>query len=106
MAKRPFYTYPDPERPEVSNSFDLLLRGVELITGGQRLHRYEDYLEALSQRGQSPEPLAGYLQAFKYGMPPHGGFAIGLERWVQQTVGVANIREATLFPRDIQRLSP
>jgi nondiscriminating aspartyl-tRNA synthetase len=106
IAKRPFYTHPDPERPRFSNSFDLIFRGVELITGGQRLHRYEDYLAALAERGESPEPYDGYLQAFRYGMPPHGGFAIGLERWTAQLVGAKNIREATLFPRDRDRLSP
>ncbi|HZS89481.1 MAG TPA: aspartate--tRNA(Asn) ligase [Chloroflexota bacterium] len=106
MVKRPFYTHPNPARPEYSNSFDLLFRGLELVTGGQRLHRYEDYLAALGARGLSPEPLAGYLQAFKYGMPPHGGFAIGLERWIARLVDAANIRETTLFPRDLQRLAP
>jgi nondiscriminating aspartyl-tRNA synthetase len=106
MAKRPFYTHPDPARPEFSNSFDLLFRGMELVTGGQRLHRYADYLSALEDRCMDPEPLVGYLTAFKYGMPPHGGFAIGLERWVAQLVGVENIRETTLFPRDLNRLVP
>lgn len=106
MVKRPFYTHPDPQRPELSNSFDLIFRGLELITGGQRLHRSDDYIAALSERGQSPEPFDGYLQAFRYGMPPHGGFAIGLERWVARLVGAANIRETTLFPRDLTRLSP
>jgi len=106
MAKRPFYTYPDPKRPEFTNSFDLLFRGLELVTGGQRLHLYQDYLAALEERGQSPEPFAGYLQAFKYGMPPHGGCALGLERWVARIAEVANVRETTLFPRDITRLSP
>jgi len=106
MSKRPFYTHPDPARPELSNSFDLIFRGLELITGGQRLHRYDDYVSALAARGQSPAPYEGYLQAFKHGMPPHGGFAIGLERWVARLVGAANIRETTLFPRDLNRLSP
>ncbi|HEY3058561.1 MAG TPA: aspartate--tRNA(Asn) ligase [Chloroflexota bacterium] len=106
MAKRPFYTYPDPTRPDFTNSFDLLFRGLELVTGGQRLHLYQDYLAALEQRGQSPEPFDGYLQAFKYGMPPHGGCALGLERWVARIAEVANVRETTLFPRDMNRLSP
>jgi nondiscriminating aspartyl-tRNA synthetase len=106
MVKRPFYTHPDPARPAYSNSFDLLFRGLELVTGGQRLHRYADYQAVLSERGLSEEPFAGYLQAFKYGMPPHGGFAIGLERWVARLAGVANIREVTLFPRDLTRLTP
>jgi nondiscriminating aspartyl-tRNA synthetase len=106
MAKRPFYTHPDPARPEYANGFDLLFRGTELVTGGQRLHRYEDYVSALNGRGLSFGPLAGYLEAFKHGMPPHGGFAIGLERWVASLVGASNIREVTLFPRDQQRVSP
>jgi nondiscriminating aspartyl-tRNA synthetase len=106
MEKRPFYTHPDPERPHLSRGFDLLFRGVELITGGQRLHRYEDYLAALEARGRSPEPYEGYLQAFRYGMPPHGGFAIGLERWTAQLTGARNVRETTLFPRDLHRLTP
>jgi nondiscriminating aspartyl-tRNA synthetase len=106
MVKRPFYTHPDPARPEFSNSFDLLFRGLELVTGGQRLHRYEAYVAALAARGQEPDALEGYLEAFRYGMPPHGGFAIGLERWVAQVAGVANVREVALFPRDLQRLTP
>jgi nondiscriminating aspartyl-tRNA synthetase len=103
MAKRPFYTHPEPGRPAFSNSFDLLFRGLELVTGGQRLHRYEDYVAALD--GEI-EPYEGYLQAFRYGMPPHGGFAIGLERFVARLTGAANIRETTLFPRDRHRLVP
>jgi nondiscriminating aspartyl-tRNA synthetase len=106
MAKRPFYTHPDPNQPDRSNSFDLLFRGLEVVTGGQRLHRYADYLRALAERGQDAAPLAGYLEAFKHGMPPHGGFALGLERWVSRLVGAANVREVTLFPRDVQRLTP
>jgi nondiscriminating aspartyl-tRNA synthetase len=106
MTKRPFYTHPDPARPAYSNSFDLLFRGVELVTGGQRLHRYSDYLEALAARGESPETYASYLDAFRHGMPPHGGFAIGLERFVARLLGASNVRETTLFPRDLHRLSP
>jgi nondiscriminating aspartyl-tRNA synthetase len=104
MSKRPFYTHPDPQRPGSSNSFDLIFRGVELVTGGQRLHRYEDYLDVLGP--ETAGVLDGYLEAFRHGMPPHGGFAIGLERWVARVVGAANVREATLFPRDLHRLSP
>ena len=106
MAKRPFYTHPDPERPGYSNSFDLLFRGLEMVTGGQRLHLYGDYLGALEERGLSREPFEGYLEAFKYGMPPHGGFAIGLERWVARLAGIANVRETALFPRDQGRVEP
>jgi nondiscriminating aspartyl-tRNA synthetase len=104
MVKRPFYTHPNPERPDVSNSFDLLFRGLELVTGGQRLHRIEDYERALA--GQDTAPFDGYLQTFRYGMPPHGGFAIGLERFVARITGAANVREVTLFPRDLHRLTP
>lgn len=106
MVKRPFYTHPDPERPAYSRSFDLLFRGLELVTGGQRLHRYEEYLAVLAARGLDPAHFAGYLLAFKHGMPPHGGFAIGLERWVARLVEAPNVRETTLFPRDINRLAP
>lgn len=106
MSKRPFYTHPHPGRPAASRSFDLLFRGLELVTGGQRLHRYEDYLAALREHDQDPAGYAGYLQAFRYGMPPHGGFAIGLERWTARLTAAANIRETTLFPRDLNRLSP
>lgn len=106
MAKRPFYTHPDPERPEFSNSFDLLFRGTELVTGGQRLHLYEDYLAAAEAQGYDLEPFEKYFEAFKYGMPPHGGFAIGLERFLMQLLGLENIRMVALFPRDVNRLSP
>jgi nondiscriminating aspartyl-tRNA synthetase len=106
MRKRPFYTYPEPQRPEYSNTFDLLFRGTELVTGGQRLHRYEDYIAALEKEHLPLEPFAWYLEAFKYGMPPEGGFAIGLERLLMQLTGVPNIKLATLFPRDLNRLMP
>ena len=106
MVKRPFYTHPEPGDPTYSNSFDLLFRGLELVTGGQRLHRYEDYLAALERTGQAVEAYEGYLEAFRHGMPPHGGFAIGLERFVARLTGAANVREVTLFPRDLHRLTP
>jgi len=104
MLKRPFYTRPDPAQPGASNSFDLLFRGLELVTGGQRLHRYQDYLAALP--GGDRVAFDGYLEAFRHGMPPHGGFAIGLERWVARLTGAGNVREVTLFPRDLHRLTP
>jgi nondiscriminating aspartyl-tRNA synthetase len=106
MVKRPFYTHPQPDDPRWSNSFDLLFRGLELVTGGQRLHRHSDYLAALAAGGQDPADYASYLDVFAHGMPPHGGFAIGLERFVARLTGAANVREVTLFPRDLHRLTP
>jgi nondiscriminating aspartyl-tRNA synthetase len=106
MAKRPFYTHPQVGDERWSNSFDLLFRGLELVTGGQRLHRPSEYDAAIRARGEDPAAYASYLQAFEHGMPPHGGFAIGLERWVARLTGVTNIREVTLFPRDLNRLTP
>jgi nondiscriminating aspartyl-tRNA synthetase len=106
LVKRPFYTHPEPGRPGYSNSFDLLFRGLEIVTGGQRLHRHEDYLAALARLGFDPAPFAGYLQVFRHGMPPHGGFAIGLERWTARLTGASNVRQVTLFPRDLHRLRP
>jgi nondiscriminating aspartyl-tRNA synthetase len=105
-AHRAFYSHPDPEDPHSSRSFDLIFRGVELVSGAQRLHRHADYVRVLTERGLAPEPYAGYLEAFRYGIPPHGGFAIGLERWVSRIVGAENIRQVTLFPRDLHRLAP
>jgi nondiscriminating aspartyl-tRNA synthetase len=106
MVKRPFYTHSDPARPEYSNSFDLLFRGMELVTGGQRLHRYDDYVAALAARGEGTGPYESYLEVFRHGMPPHGGFAIGLERFGMQLLDLGNVREITLFPRDLHRLTP
>jgi len=105
-AQRAFYTAPDPARPAYSNAFDLIFRGVELVSGGQRLHRYEDYLAVLAQRGMTTASFTSYLEAFKHGMPPHGGFAIGLERLIMRLLELPNIREASLFPRDLTRLTP
>jgi nondiscriminating aspartyl-tRNA synthetase len=106
MRKRPFYTHPDPADPTWSNGFDLLFRGLEIVTGGQRLHRYEDYVAALTRQGEPLEPYAGYLDGFRYGMPPHGGWAIGLERFVARLTGIGNVRETTAFPRDLNRIAP
>jgi nondiscriminating aspartyl-tRNA synthetase len=106
MVKRPFYTHPSPKDPRYSNSFDLLFRGLELVTGGQRLHRYDDYVAVLERSHYPLESLKEYLECFKFGMPPHGGFAIGLERFVAQLCRLDNIKWVTLFPRDINRLRP
>jgi nondiscriminating aspartyl-tRNA synthetase len=104
--KRPFYTHPEPGDSRWTNSFDLLFRGLELVTGGQRLHEYADYARALAERGEPIDAYEPYLQAFRHGMPPHGGFAIGLERWTARLVEADNIRRTTLFPRDLHRLTP
>jgi nondiscriminating aspartyl-tRNA synthetase len=106
LESKPFYTHPDPDRPRYSYGFDLLFRGMEIVTGGQRLHRHEDYVSALAARGEPTGPYAGYLQVFEHGMPPHGGFAIGLERWTARLTGAANVRQVRMFPRDLHRLSP
>ncbi|MBF6591776.1 MAG: aspartate--tRNA(Asn) ligase [Ktedonobacterales bacterium] len=104
--KRAFYTHPDPARPAYTNSFDLMLRGMELVSGGQRLHRYEDYRAVLAERGLPLAPFRDYLEAMRYGMPPHGGFGLGLERLLMQLTGLPTIKLVALFPRDLTRLTP
>jgi nondiscriminating aspartyl-tRNA synthetase len=101
--KRPFYTYPDGKK---TKSFDLLFRGLEITTGGQRIHDYNLLLETLPKFGLKEEDLIDYTTIFKYGCPPHGGFAIGLERLTQKILGLGNIKEASLFPRDRKRIRP
>ena len=105
-AHRAFYSHPDPDDPHWSRSFDLIFRGIELVSGAQRLHRYADYVRTLEERGYPYEPYASYVEAFRRGIPPHGGFAIGLERFVGRLTESPNIREVTLFPRDLNRLAP
>ncbi|MBU4350846.1 aspartate--tRNA(Asn) ligase [Candidatus Parcubacteria bacterium] len=102
--KRPFYTYPDPQDPEYTCSFDLLGRGLEWVTGGQRINDYQQLLKNINEWGNKPEDFELYLQAFKFGMPPEGGFALGAERITMQILGLKNIREASLFPRDMERI--
>jgi nondiscriminating aspartyl-tRNA synthetase len=104
--KRPFYTMDDPENAALTRSFDLLFRGWEITTGGQRMHRYEDYVEKMTRVGLDATRFAFYLDAFTFGMPPHGGLGAGLERITARLLGRTNIREATLFPRDRTRLVP
>jgi nondiscriminating aspartyl-tRNA synthetase len=105
-AKRPFYTMPDAKDPDHTHSFDLLFRGTEIVTGGQRVHLYKQLLDHLKRWNLQPDTFGGYVEAFRYGMPPHGGFGMGAERLVQMIVGANNLRETTLFPRDMKRLSP
>ena len=104
--KRPFYTMDDPEDPRYTLSFDLLFRGVEITTGGQRIHNYGQQVEKLKARGMEPEDFSGYLLFHKHGAPPHGGLGIGLERLTMQLCGLDNIRRASLFARDRTRLEP
>lgn len=105
-AKRPFYAMEDPEDPARTLSFDLLFRGVEITTGGQRIHDYEQQLEKLRRRDMDPEGFASYLLMHRHGMPPHGGMGLGLERFTARLLGYENVRQACLFPRDIHRLTP
>ena len=104
--KRPFYAMDDPEDSRYTLSFDLLYHGLEITTGGQRIHDYRSLLEKMEQRGMTDEGMEQYLSAFKYGMPPHGGLGIGLERLTMKLTGDDNVRETTLFPRDMSRLEP
>lgn len=102
--KRPFYTMPDAHDPEYTLSFDLLGMSEEWVTGGQRINDYNVLLSRLKERGNKREDFSLYLQAFQYGMPPEGGFAIGLERLTKDILGIANVRQASLFPRDMERV--
>lgn len=102
--KKPFYTMPDPENPEYSLSYDLLFKGVEISSGSQRINDYTQLTESMKSRGIDPKDFEIYLQAFKYGMPPEGGFSFGLERVTMHLLGLANVREASLFPRDMERV--
>lgn len=102
--KRAFYTMPDPENPEFSLSYDLLFRGVEIMSGSLRINDYGRLIEAIRERGMDPDNFSMYLQAFHYGMPPEGGFSFGLERLTMKVLELPNIREASLFPRDMERV--
>ncbi|MDB5238861.1 MAG: aspartate--tRNA(Asn) ligase [Candidatus Parcubacteria bacterium] len=103
-AKRPFYTYRDEKDPAYTKGFDLLFRGVEITTGAQRIHNYDDLVQSMKDKKLDPEKFSYYLQAFKYGLPPHGGFGMGLERLTAKLLGIDNVKEAALFPRDINRI--
>ena len=104
--KRPFYAMDDPEDKRYTKSFDLLFHGLEITTGGQRIHDYKMLSEKIAARGMTEEGMEQYLSAFKHGMPPHGGLGIGLERLTMKLIGEDNVRETTLFPRDLTRLEP
>ena len=102
---RPFYTMPSGD-PQYTESFDLLFRGVEIATGGQRIHDYDQLESSIRKHGLDPKDFKHYLDVFRYGMPPHGGWGLGSERIVQKILGLASIKEAVLFPRDVKRLTP
>lgn len=104
--KRPFYAMDDPENPKLTLSFDLLFRGVEITTGGQRIHDYNMQIEKMKFKKLNPEDFEGYLMLHKFGVPPHGGLGIGLERLCMRLFDDDNVRHACLFPRDITRLEP
>ncbi len=104
--KRPFYAMDDPEDSRFTLSFDLLFDGLEITTGGQRIHDYQALCDKIAARGMTEEGLEQYLDTFKHGMPPHGGLGIGLERLTMKLLGEENVRETTLFPRDLSRLEP
>lgn len=104
--KRPFYAMDDPADPKFTLSFDLLFKGMEITTGGQRIHSYEAQVDKMIKRGMDPEEFSNYLMIFKHGMPPHGGLGIGLERLTMKLLDEQNVRETTLFPRDVSRLEP
>ncbi len=104
--KRPFYAMDDPNDPRYTLSFDLLYKGIEVTTGGQRIHDYQMLLDKIEKRNMTPEGMESYLMIFKYGMPPHGGLGLGLERLTMKLLGEVNVREVSLFPRDVNRLEP
>lgn len=103
---RPFYTMPNPENLEETFGFDLLYKGVEIVTGSQRIHDYQMLIDNMKKKGVDGKGLEFYLNTFKFAMPPHGGWAIGSERVVQQILNLGSVKEAVLFPRDVKRLSP
>lgn len=104
--KRPFYTMRSQDNPEYTEGFDLLFRGLEITTGGQRIHDYDMQVQAMNDKGLNPDDFNEYLKLHKYGTPPHGGFGLGLERLTMKLLGRENIRDTVLFPRDMNRLTP
>lgn len=105
-AKRPFYAMEEKDNPEITQSFDLFFRGIEVTTGGLRIHDYEEQVAKMIRKGLRPEDFESYLMMHKYGMPPHGGLGIGLERFTMKLLNLNNVRYTSLFPRDVHRLTP
>jgi nondiscriminating aspartyl-tRNA synthetase len=102
--QKPFYVYPNPERPEFNEGMDLLCRGVEWLSGGRRVNDYAQLMEHVEKWGMAPKKISMFLEAFRYGAPPEGGFALGAERMTMQILGLKNVREASMFPRDMHRI--
>jgi len=102
--KKPFYVYPNPENPEFNEGVDLLCRGLEWMSGGRRINKYDQLLEHVKEWKMDPKKIKMFLEAFKYGVPPEGGFALGAERVTMQLLGLKNVREASMFPRDMDRI--
>ena len=100
------YAMDDPADPNYTLCFDLLFRGIEITTGGQRIHDYNEQITKMKARGMNPDDFESYLMAHKYGMPPHGGLGLGLERITMHLLGFKNVRNASMFPRDINRVTP
>ncbi len=105
-SKPPFYAMNSKEDPRVAYKFDLLFRGLEITSGGQRIHDYDEQVEKMRAQGLDPADFESYLESHKYGLPPHGGLGIGLERLLMKLLNQPNIRQASMFPRDINRLLP
>ncbi len=105
-ALRPAYTFPDPQDPKLTWSFDLLFRGIEIASGSQRINDPDQLIESFKKKNLNPKNFTHYLEIFKYGMPPHGGFGLGAERIIQRILSLGSIKEAILFPRDVKRLTP
>ena len=102
--QKPFYVFPNPEKPEFNEGMDLLCRGIEWLSGGRRINDYKQLCEHVETWNMDPNAITMFLEAFKYGVPPEGGFAFGAERMTMQILGLKNIREATMFPRDMNRI--
>lgn len=105
-AAKPFYTYKKADEPEWTMSYDLIYKGVEIVSGGQREHRYDMLMKQVNEKGVTPKLIQWYIDMFKYGVPPHGGQAFGLDRIVKQFLDLENVREAVMYPRDPDRLAP
>jgi nondiscriminating aspartyl-tRNA synthetase len=102
--QKPFYVYPNPETPEFNEGMDLLCRGIEWLSGGRRINDYAQLMEHVKTWNMDPEKISMFLEAFRYGVPPEGGFAFGAERMTMQILGLKNVREAAMFPRDMNRI--